>query len=249
MTQRLDAVGSWSYILHKLFNYPSVVLIGGTWKSGKTDFALKISNDLKNLDYKGKKLINEVASNIETFGHYPKISDLISIRQWLYGSNKRKLYIMDEASEHLPSRRAMSGKNVGFIQLIPEISKAHARMIVVGHQLLKIDSVLLDEVWCRGAFIKLELKKAQLISHLLPQPYVFRNIPATTIKFDPYAIAPFTEQPEGSILFKDADKQLLWDYANGKTYKELGLHPMKMSRLLRKYVKSTLENDFHLSHT
>ena len=239
----------WSYVLHKLFDHPSIVLIGGTWKSGKTDFALYIAQTLLSLPLMGTHIIQEVASNIDTDGKFPQISDLISLRQWLYESKVRKLYIMDEASEHFPSRRAMSGKNVGFVKLIPEISKAHARMLVVGHQLLKIDSILLDEVWCRGAFIKLELKRAQLISHLLPQPYMFRNIPKTTITFDPYAIAPFTEQPEGSILFKDEEKQLLWKWSNGTPFKELGLHPMSLNRMVRKYVRNSLEKDLHPSHT
>lgn len=239
----------WEYALHRLFDHPSIVLIGGTWKSGKTDFSLKIAEDLKKIHYMGTNLIQEVASNIETFGTYPQISDLISLRQWLYGSNRRKLYIFDEASEHLPSRRAMSRKNVGFIQIIPEISKAHARMIVVGHQLLKIDSQLLDDTWCRGAFLKLELKKAQLISYLMPQPYIFDNIPPTTIKFDPYAIAPFTERPPKEEMFKDADLQKLWDWAHGKSWKELFKHPNECNRFVRSNVVKLLEKTFTDSHT
>jgi hypothetical protein len=232
-----------------------MVLIGGIWKSGKTDFALKISEDLKHIPYKvtendpDKKLIEQVASNIETFGTYPLISDLISLRQWLYDSPKRKLYILDEASEHLSSRRSMSSKNVGFVELIPEISKAHGRLIVIGHQLLRVDSTLRDETYCRGAFIKLTLKKAQLISPILNHTYQFNNILPTNVKFDPYAIAPFTEKPQGSIFFKDSDRQLLWNWVNGKSIKELGVHPMQLNRIVRKYIANSLENEPHLSHT
>lgn len=252
--QQVVIRNKWEYVLRKLFGQPSLVLIGGAWKTGKTDFALKISEDLRRIPFKetesdpDKKLIEEVASNIETFGTYPMISDLVSLRQWLYSNNKRKLFIFDEASEHLPGRRAMSSKNVGFIQLIPEISKAHARLIVIGHQLLKIDQTLLDETYCRGAFIKLDLKKAQLISHLFQAPIVFKDIPPTTIKFDPYAIAPFTEKPSGKLFFKDTDKQLLWDWVNGKSIKQLNIHPMQLNRLVRKYIRNSLENEFHLSH-
>jgi hypothetical protein len=195
-----------------------------------------------------ERVVTDVASNIDTKGTYPFVYDLVSLRQWLYSNNHRKLYIMDEASEHLSSRRAMTSKNVGFIQLIPEISKAHARMLVVGHQLLTIDKVLLDEVWCRGAFLKLGLKKAQLISHLLPRPFHFENIPRTSVPFDPYCIAPFQEQPSGKLLFKDVDQQMLWEWSNGKSYKELGIHSMQLNRLLRKYVKITLENAQHPTH-
>lgn len=235
---------NWAYCLRKLFSYPSMVLIGGAWKTGKTDFSLKISQDLIILG-----LIHECASNIETFGHYPLISDLVSLRQWLYKDNRRKLYIFDEASEHLDSRRAMSSKNVGFINLIPQISKAHAKMIVVGHQLMRVDKTLLDDTYCRGVFIKTELKSAKLLSHLLSHPYTFRNLPPTTVKFDPYAIAPFLEKPIGQVYFKDEDKQLLWKWANGQSYKDLGVHAMQLHRKLQKFVLSCLENELNHSHT
>jgi hypothetical protein len=240
----------WHYVLHKLFDHPSVVLIGGVWKSGKTDFALYIAETLQKIPFADSgetKIITDVASNIDTKGHYPYVYDLVSLRQWLYSNNHRKLYILDEASEHLPGRRAMSTKSVGFIQIIPEISKAHGRLLVVGHQLLTIDKTLLDEVWCRGAFLKLGLKKAQLISHLLPRPYAFDNIPRTSVPFDPYSIAPFQEQPSGKLLFKDKDQQLLWEWSNGKNYKELGIHSMQLNRMLRKYVKITMENANHIT--
>jgi hypothetical protein len=219
-------------------------VIGGAWKTGKTDFSLKISEDLAILG-----LIHETASNIETYEHYPLISDLLSLKQWLYKDNRRKLYIFDEASEHLDSRRAMSTKNVGFMNMIPQISKAHAKMIVVGHQLARVDKTLLDDTYCRGVFIKTNLKSVRLISHLLNHPYTFHNLNPTTVRFDPYAIAPFTEKSLGTFLFKDEDKQLLWEWANGKSYRELGVHSMKLNRTVRKYLLSSLENDAHISHT
>lgn len=251
--QQQRVKNQWHYALHKLFDHPSVVLIGGKWKTGKTDFGLKISEDLKKLPSKHKQtnpkynstVITEVASNIDTDGHYPQIYDLVTLRQWLYSNSHRKLYIFDEASEHLPSRRSMSSKNVGFIQLIPEISKAHARMLVIGHQLLKIDKTFLDEVWCRGVFIKKNLKNAQLFSGLIVKPMIFKNIPPTSISFDPYAIAPFQELPSNKVLFKEEDLQLLWEWSNGKTYKELGVYPMQLHRKLKKYVHKTLENQLN----
>jgi hypothetical protein len=240
----------WEYVLRKHFTRPSMVLIGGVWKSGKTDFALKISEDLKRLPFAGTHIIEEVASNIETFGTYPLISDLISLRQWLYSSPKRKLYILDEASEHLSSRRAMSAKNVGFVQLIPEISKAHARLIVVGHQLLTVDKTLLDDTYCRGAFIKINLKKAQLISQLIQDQILFQNIPATTIKFDPYAIAPFTEFPTNETANKDEDVYLLTRWARGESYTKLGFtHPQAFNRRIRKALLNFLEKSKVIAHT
>jgi hypothetical protein len=242
----------WHYTLHKLFDYPSIVLIGGRWKTGKTDFALFIAETLLKLPFGqgGGTMISEVASNIKTNNpNFKYIYDLVSLRNWLYETKCRKLYIFDEASEHLPSRRAMTTKTVSFIQLIPEISKAHARMIVIGHQLLTIDKTFLDDVWCRGVFLKIQLKKAQLFSSLLIHPYVFSNIPRTSISFDPYAIAPFQETASGSLIFKEEDKQLVWRWLNGETYKELGLHNMTLHRKVQKLLRFYMENELHITHT
>jgi hypothetical protein len=194
-------------------------------------------------------VITDVATNIDTKGYYQEVNDLVTLRQWLYSNDHTKLYILDEANEHLAGRRAMSGKNVGFIQLIPEISKAHAKLLIIGHQLLTIDKTLINEVWCRGAFIKLGLKKAYLISSLLPQPYTFDNIPKTSISFDPYVLAPFQESPTGKLLFKNKDLELMYEWANGKTYKDLGIHPQELHRLVVKYVKMFLETTIHPAHS
>lgn len=237
-----------------LFEEPSVVLIGGTWKVGKTDFGLYISEWLKRIKSwtpgpSNITIISEVATNIDTFGAYPQITDLISIKQWLYGSKRRKLYICDEASEHFKNRRSMSNKNVGFMDLIPQISKAHGRMIVIGHNLLKVDSELLEETWCRGVFLKETLKSAHLLSNRVPGDLTFENLSRTSIKFDPYDIAPLTERPQGIAYFKDADKELVWKWANGATYKTLGLAPMQLHRKLKKFVLSVLESDLNTKHT
>lgn len=241
--------------MHKLFEIPSVVLVGGIWKTGKTDFALYIAETLLNLpSYRNPvdcTVVNRVASNIETHGTFPMISDMLSLRQWLYETSEVKLFILDEANVHLPSRRSMSGKSVEIVKLLAEVSKAHARMIVIAQELTKIDKEFLNPTWVRGVFIKRSLKKAQLISHLLEKQYAFNNIPKTSIPFDPYAVAPFTEKPASNILFKDEDMQKLWDWSDQKqSYKELGFtHPQQFNRWLRRNVKKLLNIELSPIHT
>lgn len=246
---QIQVQNKWHYVLHKLFDHPSVVLIGGQWKTGKTDFALYIAETLCNLKLDDTPIINSVATNIDTTNaktgqpFYKFVYDLRSLRSWLYSDTKRKLYIFDEVNEHLPSRRAMTAKNVGVIQLIPEISKAHARLLMIGHQLLSVDKTLIDDVWCRGIFIKLGLKKAQLMSHLLPKEYLFNNIPRTSVSFDPYTIAPFQELPDKEQMFKDVELQKLFEWANGKPWKELFKHPNECNRFVKAQIKKLL--DYH----
>jgi hypothetical protein len=251
--QQLQVRYTWKSVLHKLFNVPGVVIVEGIGKVGKTDFSLKISKDLIELPRRAgepnEPLIKDVASNIDTKGFYPQISDLISIKNWLYSNNHRKLYLFDEANEYLSNLRVMSASNVAFTRLLPQVTKAHARMIVIGHDFGGIDKNVLREAWCKGKFIKTSLKSALLLSNLFSQAIDFHNIEKTSVPFDPYAVAPFTEKPDGVIMFKDSDKETLWKWVNGATIKDLGLHAMQLNRLLRKYVGQTLENDSHASHS
>jgi len=246
-----EVIYTWTTILRILFDVPGVVTISGPGKVGKTDFALKLSEDIRKVPSrdshreKPEPLIHDIASNIDTEGAYPQISDLVSIRQWMFSTNRRKAYILDEANEHLSNLRSMSSQNVGFTRLLPQSTKAHCRLIVVGHSFKGIDKSILNEAWCKGAFYKESLKSAQLFSRSLPRPFSFDNISPTRIKFDPYAVAPFTERPEGNVYFKEADKQLLWEWANGKTHKDLGLFPMQLHRKLIKFVYQTLESEHH----
>jgi hypothetical protein len=240
---------TWHSVLYRLFSVPGVVIVEGFGKVGKTDFSLKIAEDLTKLPRRigvtNEPLIKEVASNINTKGFYPQISDLISIKSWLYSTNYRKLYLFDEANEYLSNLRVMSASNVSFTRLLPQVTKAHARMIVIGHDFGGIDKNVLREAWCKGKFIKSSLKKALLLSNLFSQPIEFHNIRKTLVPFDPYAVAPFTERPEAGVFFKDEDKQLLWKWANGSNYKDLGIKPMTLHRKLQKYILDTLKIDLN----
>jgi len=226
-------------ILYRLFRGPSIVVIGGSWKTGKTDFSLRISELLTHYG-----IVSKVASNIDTLGFYDQLTDAMSLKNWLYGSNARKLYIFDEASEHLPNTRGMSGKSVGFKGLIPQVSKAHARMLVIGHDIKKVDSEIYNDTWCRALILKpntpYRYAPAMIYSKLLPRPFKLAKIEPTKIKFDPYTLAPSTEKPENKIFFKDADKQLLWKWAN-RDPSVIGQIPRQTIHLkLMKFVKEHL---------
>jgi len=215
MSQQISSpqyITSFRQILFRLFRGPSIVVIGGSWKTGKTDFSLRLSELL--IQY---GIVSKVASNIDTLGHYDQLTDAISLKNWLYGSQARKLYIFDEASEHLPNTRGMSGKSVSFKGLIPQVSKAHARMIIIGHDIKKVDSEMYNDTWCRALILKpntpYRYMPAMIYSKLLPRPFKLAKIEQTKIKFDPYTLAPFTEKPEKEVFFKDADKQLLYKWA------------------------------------
>jgi len=232
------------YCLFKLFNLPSsMILIVGDWKTGKTDFALLIAERLLELN-----IVSKIASNIYTKDdRIIFISDLPTLRSWLHGDKTRKLYIFDEVGMHLHKRRSMSRKNIAFMTILPEISKARARLICIMQNPESIDKELISPVWCKGLIIKDNLYKAKFISELFPgdqKVFEFNPVPKTTIPFDPYAIAPFELSSPKDIpdYIKKQHLEILWEWAvNNKTIHKLGLHPMQLHRIVKRFVKQVLE--------
>ena len=227
-------------ILFRLFRGPAIVVIGGGWKTGKTDFALRISEALFEFN-----IISLAASNIDTGNYYPQICDAVSLKNWLYATKNRKLYIFDEASEHLPNTRGMSGKSCSIKSLIPQISKARGRMIIIGHNIGKVDKETYNSTWCRALIMKpinpYTYTPAIIYSSLFPRPLKLTEIQQTQIKFDPYSLAPFTEKPIKEVYFKDADKDLLWKWAN-RDPSVIGKIPRTtIHRKLVQFVKDNLQ--------
>ncbi|MEM3629109.1 MAG: hypothetical protein QXE06_07035 [Candidatus Bathyarchaeia archaeon] len=237
-----DFLYPFDQILKRIFSVPTMVLIVGDWKTGKTDFALLIAERLLELE-----IVKKVASNIETKDpRITFISSLERLKQWLHMDKIRKLYILDEAGVHIPRRTPMKEKNVQAIQLLPEISKAHARLIVVAQDPDGIDSQFLNPVWCKAIFVKDSLKNARLISDQFETVIKLNDIPQTTIAFDPYAIAPFTlTEPlrMPTWVLKDEQYKILWQWAiEGKSVKTIGIHAMQLNRILRKFVANILKS-------
>lgn len=228
------------------FDQPAtMILIVGDWKTGKTDFSLLLAERMLKLG-----IVSKVASNIETKGNsITFISDLPTLREWLYGDNIRKLYIFDEAGLHVHRRRSMSAKNIAVVTLMPEISKARARLIMILHNLEGFDKELTSTVWCKGLIEKDNKYHARFISFTKPLPngefsMEFFPVPKTNIPFDPYALAPFklTRPTQIPSTLKDKERQILWEWAvNNKPVHQLGLHPQQFNRIVRPFVKKVLQ--------
>lgn len=251
VTSTLKVNNNFIQILTRLFSEPAISLIGSyiiggssPWKTGKTDFSLMLSELLVNLH-----IVQEVATNIDTFGVYTYISDLETLKYWLHENNRVKLYIFDEANIHLPSRRAMSNKSVDIIQMFPEVSKARARLIVIGQKLDSLDSELRHTGWVRGTFQKINLKTVYI--RVGKEEWTFSDLPPTSIKFDPYLQAPFTLKPQGTQQFSDESLSLLWRWANYTPWPVLlkdDPHPEATRRKLHDAMKQFILNYSQLTH-
>ena len=214
----------------------------GDWRTGKTDTSLLIG-------HLGLKwgLLDKLGSNIYTYhnAQVDYVNSLGSLRRWLHADRTVKLYIFDEALQHLPSRRAMSTKNVSVVSLVTELSKAHGRMIFCS-QTEKVDSQLLDSAFLRAVFEK-KSKKVLRCGSKLFESLTFTGVPRSPIKFDKDRLAEFWQVE--SIAFSDLSDE--WKVGNarieGKSYSwirdNLNIHPETAKRHVRKLLKALRDNE------
>lgn len=215
----------------------------GDWRTGKTDTSLLIG-------HLGLKwgLLDKVGSNIYTYDNpqVAYVNSFGSLRRWLHADRTVKLYIFDEALEHLPSRRSMSRKSVNVtMKLIPELSKAHGRIIFCS-QTDKVDSTLLDSAFLRAVFKKKSKKVMQCGSKLF-EPLSFHGLPRSPIRFDKDRLADFWEAE--AIVFSDLTEAMKVAKAriDGKSFwwirDNLKVHPETAKRHVRKILKAFFERE------
>ena len=229
--------------LKVLFANPIVILVLGDWRTGKTDTSLLVA-------YLAKKwgLIDKIGSNIWTFND-PEVEDITSmqhLKRWLHRDRSTKLFIFDEGLKHIYRRTAMSKTNIGFIDLLTELSKGHGRVIVCS-QISKIDSDVLHPAFTRAVWIK-RSKKVMFCRSKHHAPRTFFNLPRSPIRFDQDKLAPFVDKEVSKRT--DLDKgdeiyEVARAYGKGisitRIKTDLGLHQEKVKRDIRKALNRFIE--------
>jgi|SRR3990170_3187571 len=234
----------WEETLRDVFDLPaSVVMIRGTWKTGKTDFSLYIAEELLRL-----KVIDIVATNIYVSNlreSFKFITNIPTLRAFLFnlGDKRKKLYIYDESVSSTSNRRAMSKLNVEWLEIIPELSKGRAKVIAICHTEDYLESVFYNPTFLRAIYTKLDNKRAILESPLLKFPQIKLNdIPRTSLTFDPYRIAVFRHEGDIDIEIKDqATANIIIDWLNDPNFSKIGriykMHPNAVRRIVIDEIK------------
>jgi hypothetical protein len=186
-------------ILKALYRDPmSVVIIRGTPKTGKTDFAALIMEILHNLG-----IIKHFASNTEfNCSWIAKINALNTLRAWGESNRQPKIYVYDELIQSATNRRAMSELNVAWVQFLPQISKMHMHILAIVQEDQQgkryYESVFCDPVYLRGVWTKVTKTFATFRSLYLKQTgdmnseeYSLNDVPRTAVKFDKDLVATF----------------------------------------------------------
>jgi len=223
-------------------------IIFGRRGSGKTDFALLIAEILHHF-----KLAKWFATNTEiinspfTIEHIDNLEDLIF---WASETKDRKLFIYDEVGKTVKRRSPMSSLNVKMIDELQTIRKHKLSLLATTIDESNTDKAILSDSVLDGVFVKPNFqnpKKAYFIDYLTNfNPPPFFLIPKTVVKFDTWNSSPFKEHGKHrKPTFKDKDIQDVWEWCNGRTYKDLDLHPMELNRKVRKICKTLL--GFHSS--
>jgi len=207
-------------------------------------------------------VVTRVASNIRTWDasdperkkpdpRVDYIADVDNLRYWLHRDSTLKLYIFDEAIKHAYKRTPMARIQVSLIQVITEISKGHGRGIVIAQDPSMVDKDLLNPIWCRALFIKKGYyRRSDLELTTFPWSLIpggghreFGGIPPTSMKFDPYEEAEFSEGG-GSPLLRNPEFRIFYRYmVQGETmnniFKDLRVHREQVDELGLKQIYPT----------
>lgn len=222
------------------------LIIFGRRETGKTDFSLLISEILYS-----QEIIKSVATNLRIYeAPFPieHITDLQTLKFWSQNTQGRKLFIFDEYGKAMRRRSPMSSLNVKLIDRLQVLRKDKTSTLAITVNEKYVDNASLGSDMLDGYFLKPNYKNRKFALYVdLLENYTrtLRGIPATSIKFDEWDPAPFKEfDRERKPQFKTKEMENLWDYSHGLTYKDLKIHPQQMARLLRKFVKETLEKEY-----
>jgi len=243
----------WYTILRKIFDHDAIiVIIKGYWKTGKTNVALTIIEDLLDLG-----IIKIAGTNIKIkeSDEVRYIEDMPSLKEFHYDdpiNPMPKCFVFDEAGKLATKRRAMGRANIGWMQFIPELSKGRMKLIVITQSEFLTDSIFTQTEFTRAFITTYKHEKygysIGVESELLDVPLLYINkFRKTNIQYSPYQSAEFFLERRK----KDTDtRQLLccdisYQYAveNKSTTtiaNELGFKSRtQITRLLKRHIRHT----------
>jgi len=225
------------------------IIILGRRETGKTDFALLIAEIL----YKAG-IMKHFATNIKLYSApfpFTRLDNLDDLRSWAESNRGRKLFLFDEFGKAMRRRTPMSRLNVKLIDDFQVLRKFKQSTIAITVNEKYIDNVALGSDILDGYFIKPNYQNQKIAYYydcLENYGKSISGIPGTSVKFDTWDVAPFKEHGKTiKPIFKDKDRQVLWDWSHGMTYKDLKVHPQRINRLTRKLIKEVLEKEVHTS--
>lgn len=238
-------------VIIRLFHRLSVcIAIFGRRGSGKTDLSLYIMEILA----REKQIVN-FATNIKVSESpfiIQYVTNLEDLEFWAANTRGKKLFVLDEAGKSLRRRTPMSSLNIKFLDELQILRKYSLSMILIAPHEKYMDSASLGSDILDAVIVKPNFKnpKIALYDDLMEdEQFTIVDLPRTSLNFNTWDIAPFKKESSTRIpKFKDKDLEHLWFWSHGKSIKQLGLYPMQINRLSRKFIRETMERDYNTSH-
>lgn len=234
------------FIIHLFSRQISAfIIILGRRGTGKTDFALLITEILKE-----HGVIEHVSTNTKIYSSpFPieHITNLEDLRLWCQENQGKKLFLFDEIAKAMPRRRPMATLTVDLLNEFQVLRKFKLSILADTISEELSDNAILDPSLIDGFFLKPNWKNPKVVryeDYLEPIYERWHDIPKTSIEYDTWDSSPFTKHGEKQKpKFKTQEMQHLWDLTHGVKSKDLGLNPAQVYRLWRKFVKEILERE------
>lgn len=161
------------------------------WKTGKTNIALRLSEDMIHFG-----LIELVGTNIKIkeTEHFKFIEDMQTLKKFHYddpNNPKHKVFIFDEAGKLAVKRGAMRKENVEWMKFIPELSKGRMKLIVITQAEFLTDSLFTQTEFTRATITAYHHDtygySISIESELIKPNFLYINkFPKTSITYSPY---------------------------------------------------------------
>lgn len=228
----------------------ALLIIFGRRETGKTDLALLIMEIVHELGLSQFFAANVPIENPPFEIKY--LNNLEDLRFWCKDTHGRHFFLLDEIGKAMKRRSPMSSLNLQLIDDLQTLRKDKLNIIATTVNEKYVDQTALGDDVLDGVFRKenpFNQKVADYQDYLEDYFKSYSDLPRTSLKFNTWDRGRFTEHPIGrKLCFKDKDLQLLSEWSNGKTIKDLGIHPQEINRIARKFIKEMLEKEPHTSH-
>jgi hypothetical protein len=212
-----------------------------------------------------RHLVSRVSSNIRCYedaecripdGSRVEYIDNFDLLRLFISKPGRSVFIYDEALKNTPSKRAMTTLNAEWLKVVPELSKGGDRnnpggchLFVLTQEDSMTEKLFLHPTFKTCLWKKVRLhplnpqfrKMVKLSSKLLTRRITFRNLPATTVNFNPFLSANWLLHASGKDIGSyPLELQVCMEYAKGLSTDQLvKQHPelrdrKEVTRKLRK---------------
>lgn len=230
-------------LIVNIFSKGSIVtFISGRRNTGKTDLSLLISEIL--YDYGVMKYLSTNIKVTESDIPIGFIDNLQDLEFWCRDNRGKKLFVLDEAGKSFRRRSPLSKINIELIDNLQVLRHYSLSLLFIAPAGRYIDKTLFGTDILDLSIEKYNLKNALWFNHLVEESFMITDIPQSRVKFDTYNISTFKRIGTNALpQFKDKDLENLWMWSNGTTIKDLGIERMTFHRILKKFIKESMERE------